>query len=92
MLWNARLESVAFTGGTSQLSRPLPFNASPFVSPSIYSLFCGFQAIKLLGCEKGKKGKVNVLFVAGTRLLSCFNTCYEREKVMTLLLKLVGSS
>ena len=45
------------------------------------------QAIKLLGCEKGKKGRVNLLFLAGDRLLSYVGTCYEREKVMTSYLK-----
>ncbi|XP_064644016.1 alanyl-tRNA editing protein Aarsd1-B-like [Lineus longissimus] len=45
------------------------------------------QAIKLLACEKGKKGKTNLIFVAGDRLLNYLGQCYENEKALTNLLR-----
>ena len=44
------------------------------------------QAVKLLGSEKGKKGKVNLLFVAGDRLLDSVAEYCAREKSLTSLL------
>lgn len=45
------------------------------------------QAIKIVGSEKGKKGKTNVMFLAGGRLLRYTNKAYDREKKMTGILK-----
>ncbi|KAK6183026.1 hypothetical protein SNE40_010580 [Patella caerulea] len=44
------------------------------------------QAIKLLGVDKGKKSKVNLLFVVGQRLLDYFGKCYAVEKGLTNVL------
>ena len=41
------------------------------------------QAIKLLGIEKGKKGKTNLLFVSGGRVLKYLNGCLENERALT---------
>ena len=41
------------------------------------------QAIKLLGLEKGKKGKTNLLFVSGGRVLKYLNGCLENERALT---------
>ena len=41
------------------------------------------QAIKLLGTEKGKKGKTNLSFVAAGRLLKYLHGCLENEKALT---------
>lgn len=46
-----------------------------------------FQAVKLLAAESGKKGRINLVFLAGDRVLRYLATCYEREKVFTQLLK-----
>jgi len=43
--------------------------------------------IKLLSVEKGKKSRINVIFVAGDRVLKYLATCYERERKFTQLLK-----
>ncbi|ESO03133.1 hypothetical protein HELRODRAFT_112439 [Helobdella robusta] len=45
------------------------------------------QMVKLLGVEKGKKGKVNLVFIAGDRVLRYVAGCFEREKVFTAMLK-----
>lgn len=45
------------------------------------------QAIKLLAVEKAKKGRVNLVFVVGDRVLNYLSACYERETVFTSLLK-----
>ncbi|XP_035658313.1 alanyl-tRNA editing protein Aarsd1-like [Branchiostoma floridae] len=45
------------------------------------------QAIKLLSLEKGKKGKTNVMFVAGNRVLDFVGRAYDREKGLTGILK-----
>ena len=45
------------------------------------------QSIKLLTVEKGKKGKVNLVFVAGQRVLEYLGQCYNREKQLTTYLK-----
>ena len=45
------------------------------------------QAIKLLGVEKGKKGKTNLVFVAGQRVLDYLGRCYDTEKALTASLK-----
>ncbi|XP_033105738.1 alanyl-tRNA editing protein Aarsd1-A-like isoform X2 [Anneissia japonica] len=45
------------------------------------------QSIKLLGLTKAKKGKSNVVFVAGNRVLRYLGSCYQTEKAMTKLLK-----
>ncbi|XP_074653465.1 alanyl-tRNA editing protein Aarsd1-A-like [Tubulanus polymorphus] len=45
------------------------------------------QAIKLLAFEKGKKGKTNLTFVAGDRVLQYLGKSYEIEKKLTSLLK-----
>ena len=48
------------------------------------------QAVKLLGTEKGKKGKVNVLFVAGERVLEWVARSYDKDKALTAYLKSVS--
>ncbi|XP_041372011.1 alanyl-tRNA editing protein Aarsd1-like [Gigantopelta aegis] len=45
------------------------------------------QAIKLLYAEKGKKGKTNLYFVVGNRVLSYLGRCCEVEKTLTGILK-----
>ncbi|XP_026480517.1 alanyl-tRNA editing protein Aarsd1-B isoform X1 [Ctenocephalides felis] len=45
------------------------------------------QAIKLLGAEKGKQGRVNLNFLVGGRVLKYLQNCLERENSMTEILK-----
>ena len=45
------------------------------------------QAIKLLGTEKGKKGKTNLFFLAGDRVLNYLGKSYNNEKQLTGYLK-----
>ncbi|XP_044274581.1 alanyl-tRNA editing protein Aarsd1-like isoform X1 [Varanus komodoensis] len=45
------------------------------------------QVIKLLGTEKGKKNKINLVFLAGNRVLKALERSYATEKAMTSLLK-----
>uniref|UniRef100_A0A0B7API4 Threonyl/alanyl tRNA synthetase SAD domain-containing protein n=1 Tax=Arion vulgaris TaxID=1028688 RepID=A0A0B7API4_9EUPU len=45
------------------------------------------QAIKVLGAEKGKKNKMNLLFLAGSRLLKYVGQSFNREKTLTGILK-----
>ncbi|XP_014276906.1 alanyl-tRNA editing protein Aarsd1-A [Halyomorpha halys] len=44
------------------------------------------QAIKLMGAEKGKKGKVNLMFLAGGRVLKRLSVMLEREQALTGIL------
>ncbi|KAI0215837.1 Alanyl-tRNA editing protein Aarsd1-A [Lamellibrachia satsuma] len=44
------------------------------------------QVIKLLTVEKGKKGKQNLVFVVGDRVLGYLGRCYSQEKSFTTLL------
>ncbi|ESO91940.1 hypothetical protein LOTGIDRAFT_217102 [Lottia gigantea] len=44
------------------------------------------QCIKLLGGEKGKKGKTNLVFVAGKRVLDYLGRSYSVEKALTPIL------
>jgi len=43
--------------------------------------------IKLLTVEKGKKSRVNLVFVAGDRVSKYLAACYERERRFTQMLK-----
>ncbi|XP_075206076.1 alanyl-tRNA editing protein Aarsd1-B-like isoform X3 [Anomaloglossus baeobatrachus] len=45
------------------------------------------QVIKILGTEKGKKNKTNLIFIAGERVLMYAARCYGVEKSLTGLLK-----
>ena len=45
------------------------------------------QAIKLLGVEKGKKNKVNLLFLVGDRLLKTVGKAFQKDKDLTSILK-----
>nr|XP_033773693.1 alanyl-tRNA editing protein Aarsd1-B-like isoform X1 [Geotrypetes seraphini] len=45
------------------------------------------QVIKILGTEKGKKNKTNLLFLAGNRVLKYLERSYTVEKTLTSLLK-----
>ncbi|XP_034611544.1 alanyl-tRNA editing protein Aarsd1-like isoform X3 [Trachemys scripta elegans] len=45
------------------------------------------QVIKLLGTEKGKKNKTNLVFLAGNRVLKSVERSHGTEKALTLLLK-----
>ncbi|MEE6511169.1 hypothetical protein FKM82_017639, partial [Ascaphus truei] len=45
------------------------------------------QAIKILGTEKGKKNKTNLIFLAGERVLKYAARSYSVEKALTSLLK-----
>lgn len=45
------------------------------------------QIIKILGTEKGKKNKTNLLFLAGQRVLKWVERSHESEKALTSLLK-----
>ncbi|XP_060111856.1 alanyl-tRNA editing protein Aarsd1 [Heteronotia binoei] len=45
------------------------------------------QVIKLLGTEKGKKNKTNLVFLAGNRVLKSLAQSHATEKALTSLLK-----
>ncbi|XP_078233883.1 alanyl-tRNA editing protein Aarsd1 [Pogona vitticeps] len=45
------------------------------------------QVIKLLGTEKGKKNKTNLVFLAGNRVLKTLERSHATEKALTSLLK-----
>ncbi|CAL8300735.1 unnamed protein product [Lota lota] len=45
------------------------------------------QVIKLLGTEKGKKNKTNLIFLVGNRLLKYAEKCYITERSLVSLLK-----
>uniref|UniRef100_A0AAY4A5C1 Threonyl/alanyl tRNA synthetase SAD domain-containing protein n=1 Tax=Denticeps clupeoides TaxID=299321 RepID=A0AAY4A5C1_9TELE len=45
------------------------------------------QAIKVLGMEKGKKNKTNLVFIAGNRVLKYAERSYNTEKSLISLLK-----
>ncbi|XP_018431118.1 PREDICTED: alanyl-tRNA editing protein Aarsd1 [Nanorana parkeri] len=45
------------------------------------------QAVKILGTEKGKKNKTNLLFMAGGRLLQYAGRSYGAQRSLTALLK-----
>ncbi|KAI4898167.1 hypothetical protein NFI96_016253 [Prochilodus magdalenae] len=45
------------------------------------------QVIKILGTEKGKKNKTNLIFIAGNRVLKYAEKSYNTEKSLTSLLK-----
>lgn len=45
------------------------------------------QVIKILGTEKGKKNKSNLIFLAGHRVLKWMERSHGREKALTTLLK-----
>lgn len=45
------------------------------------------QAVKILGTEKGKKNKTNLIFIAGERLLQYATRSYTTERSLTTLLK-----
>ncbi|NP_001003572.1 alanyl-tRNA editing protein Aarsd1 [Danio rerio] len=45
------------------------------------------QVIKILGTEKGKKNKTNLIFIAGNRVLKYAEKSYNIEKSLTVLLK-----
>ncbi|KAG1698527.1 Alanyl-tRNA editing protein Aarsd1-B [Nymphon striatum] len=45
------------------------------------------QVVKLLYSEKGKKGKSNLYFVVGKRVLDYLSACLAREKTLSTLLK-----
>uniref|UniRef100_A0A8C6N6Z7 Uncharacterized protein n=1 Tax=Melopsittacus undulatus TaxID=13146 RepID=A0A8C6N6Z7_MELUD len=45
------------------------------------------QVIKLLGTEKGKKNKTNLVFLAGNRVLKSLEQSHSTEKALTSLLK-----
>lgn len=46
-----------------------------------------FKVIKLLGTEKGKKNKTNLVFLAGNRVLKSLEQSHSTEKTLTSLLK-----
>ncbi|XP_077993636.1 alanyl-tRNA editing protein Aarsd1-B-like [Glandiceps talaboti] len=45
------------------------------------------QMIKILGVEKGKKNKTNVIYVTGNRVLNYLGKCYNTEKALCTALK-----
>nr|Q08B09.1 RecName: Full=Alanyl-tRNA editing protein Aarsd1-A; AltName: Full=Alanyl-tRNA synthetase domain-containing protein 1-A [Xenopus laevis]AAI24926.1 Aarsd1-a protein [Xenopus laevis] len=45
------------------------------------------QMIKILGTEKGKKNKTNLIFLSGERVLKYVSRSYNTEKTLTSLLK-----
>ncbi|KAJ7313423.1 hypothetical protein JRQ81_004781 [Phrynocephalus forsythii] len=51
------------------------------------SNLCDLQVIKLLGVEKGKKNKTNLVFLAGNRVLKSLERSHATEKALTSLLK-----
>ena len=46
-----------------------------------------FKVIKLLGTEKGKKNKTNLVFLTGNRVLKSIEQSHSTEKALTSLLK-----
>ncbi|OWK15430.1 hypothetical protein Celaphus_00001377 [Cervus elaphus hippelaphus] len=50
------------------------------------------QVIKILGTEKGKKNKTNLIFLAGNRVLKWMERSHGTEKALTALLKKDGDS
>ncbi|XP_037665722.1 alanyl-tRNA editing protein Aarsd1 isoform X4 [Choloepus didactylus] len=50
------------------------------------------QVIKILGTEKGKKNKTNLVFLAGNRVLKWMERSHGTEKALTTLLKKEGDS
>lgn len=46
-----------------------------------------FKVIKLLGVEKGKKNKTNLVFLVGNRVLKSIEQSHSTEKALTSLLK-----
>lgn len=46
-----------------------------------------FKVIKLLGTEKGKKNKTNLIFLAGKRVLKYAEKSYNTERSLVSLLK-----
>lgn len=46
-----------------------------------------FKVIKLLGTEKAKKNKTNLVFLAGNRVLKSIEQSHSIEKALTSLLK-----
>ncbi|OTF82245.1 alanyl-tRNA synthetase-like protein, partial [Euroglyphus maynei] len=51
------------------------------------SSLCHLQMIKLLGIQKGKKGKTLLFFLSGNRILKHMNNILLREKSLSSLLK-----
>lgn len=51
------------------------------------SNLCQLQIIKLLGIQKGKKGKTLLFFHSGNRVLKHMNNLLQREKSLSSLLK-----
>ncbi|XP_047516927.1 alanyl-tRNA editing protein Aarsd1 [Pieris napi] len=45
------------------------------------------QVIKLLGAEPGKKGKTNLRFLVGNRVINIFQNMLDKEKALTGILK-----
>lgn len=52
-------------------------------------VFPPLQVIKILGTEKGKKNKTNLLFLAGNRVLKWMERSHGTERALTALLKYV---
>ncbi|KAL1129204.1 hypothetical protein AAG570_013734, partial [Ranatra chinensis] len=50
------------------------------------SNLCQLQAIKLVGVQKGKKGKVNLQFLVGTRVLQRLASALQKEQALTTIL------
>ena len=49
--------------------------------------FSQLQVIKLLKAEPGKKNKINLRFLVGSRVVKNFQKSLEREQALTGLLK-----
>lgn len=62
-------------------------NLKCFMKLSIYFVFLLYKVIKILGTEKGKKNKTNVVFIAGNRVRRYVEKSYSTEKSLTSLLK-----
>ncbi|XP_070536570.1 alanyl-tRNA editing protein Aarsd1-like [Ptychodera flava] len=45
------------------------------------------QVIKILGVEKGKKNKTNLIYLTGNRVLNYLGKCYNTEKALCTALK-----
>ncbi len=83
-----------------ELTKKLPEDHGPVRVVSIQgidnNMCCGthvtnlshLQAIKLLNVEKGKKGKTNLFFLSGQRVLDYISRSLIRERQLTAVLKL----
>lgn len=52
-----------------------------------FCVYIEFQVIRLVGTEKGKKNKTNLIFLAGNRVLKYVEKSYNKDRSLVSLLK-----